>query len=380
MIVANLFLFMIQDSLTPRSWYVLEFGNGLHPVQWVLSAFAHAHPGHLIGNMIFLFSFGIVVESMMKLQHFFMVYFAIAIIESVVTQTMMLGGSGGALGASGAIFGMMMVGCICAPDKNIKWLFCHFFFRQIASFEVPVLLVGLFYFLWDFGAAMFDSFSMSTPLLHSTGAIAGLAVGFGAYRLNWFELDGEDLVSRLRVLFGAPAEDTKQKTEPTPQKARRLKFGKLKNQLHLFDQYAQKRNYPLMLMKLKQISYDHPNHELDKKQLVSLIRQGTNQKDWSHVVSWMDEYLTRFESNATAIRLNKARIQTVALHSPRAAQTTLQAIEPSKLSVKQKQVYYQLLKLIRQQIVSGVMEVEQPIARASKAKRVTTAQCRGEAG
>src|SRR5436190_9879451 len=31
--------------------YGVEFGNGLHPLQWITSIFMHAHLAHLVGNM-----------------------------------------------------------------------------------------------------------------------------------------------------------------------------------------------------------------------------------------------------------------------------------------------------------------------------------------
>ncbi len=225
-------------------------------------------------------------------------------------------------------------------------------------------MVGLFYFLWDFSAAMFSGFAMSTPFLHSIGAIVGSAVGIRAYRLNWFELDGEDLFSRFKELFGGPSDDGQPKPESKPSlpKARPQKFGKLNNQLHLFEQYTRKRNYPLMLMKLKQITYDHPEHEFGERQLIAMISRGTTEQDWQNVLGWMDEYLTRFNSNAVTIRLNKARILAVVQHSPRAARASLAAIEPSKLSPKQKTVYFQLMKRTRQQLMEGVIEVQQPSA------------------
>ena len=101
LIAANILLFFLQDRVTPDSLYVLRFGDGLHPVQWFLATFAHADYCHLISNMIFLFSFGIVVESMMKLRYFLTLYVAIAVVHHIAIQIMMLGSaSGGALGAS----------------------------------------------------------------------------------------------------------------------------------------------------------------------------------------------------------------------------------------------------------------------------------------
>src|SRR3954469_22086779 len=42
--------------------YALTLGDGLHPVQWVTHNFLHTGVLHLLGNMLFLWTFGIVVE------------------------------------------------------------------------------------------------------------------------------------------------------------------------------------------------------------------------------------------------------------------------------------------------------------------------------
>ena len=43
------------ESIQP---WVLSYGTGLHPLQWITSAFLHDGLLHLIGNMIFLWAFG----------------------------------------------------------------------------------------------------------------------------------------------------------------------------------------------------------------------------------------------------------------------------------------------------------------------------------
>lgn len=42
--------------------WLLSYGDGLHPLQWITSNFLHAGALHLLGNMIFLWAFGLVVE------------------------------------------------------------------------------------------------------------------------------------------------------------------------------------------------------------------------------------------------------------------------------------------------------------------------------
>ena len=63
LIVINVVVFALSiaspESVEP---FILAFGDGFHPVQWITSNFLHADIFHLIGNMLFLWAFGIIVE------------------------------------------------------------------------------------------------------------------------------------------------------------------------------------------------------------------------------------------------------------------------------------------------------------------------------
>ena len=50
LIATNIAMFFIQDGVTTESLYLLRFGDGLHPIQWAMAAFAHADLCHLIGK------------------------------------------------------------------------------------------------------------------------------------------------------------------------------------------------------------------------------------------------------------------------------------------------------------------------------------------
>lgn len=350
LILANSCLFLLQDNVTPESIYILEFGNGLHPVQWLASAFAHADPMHLIGNMIFLLSFGMVVESMMKLRHFLLLYFAIAILESIIVQTMMLGASsGGALGASGAIYGLMMVATICAPGKNIRWIWLYYYSRY-TSLEVPVMINGVYYFMFDFGLAMFSGFAISTPLLHAIGALVGIGLGVVAYRLNLFLLDGEDLWSRAKEAFGGePAVPPIEKTvtsDTLKRPVRTTRHVDQRQQVSKLEHYLAGRHYPLAVMKLTQIQRQDPGFRLTERQLIQLVNLGTERQQWAATLAWIDDYCQTYTRHTTRLRLNKARIQLVKLNDPVAAAETLQAIVPALLQPTERTFFDKLQKRI----------------------------------
>ena len=62
-----------------RSWssplnFILEFGRGWRPWQWITNMFMHGDIMHLIGNMIFLWSFGLIIEGKIGSVLFTLIY------------------------------------------------------------------------------------------------------------------------------------------------------------------------------------------------------------------------------------------------------------------------------------------------------------------
>lgn len=108
------FLAMVTGSISaPENW-ILWYGQGLHPEQWLTSIFMHASVDHLVGNMLFLWVFGLVVEGKLGWQRFLACYLAIGVGQSMLEQMVMLFNSdgGGSLGASAAIFGLMAMAAV----------------------------------------------------------------------------------------------------------------------------------------------------------------------------------------------------------------------------------------------------------------------------
>ncbi len=60
-IVVNVLIFVAFPSPLHEDW-MLELGGGIHPLQWLSNIFMHLGLGHLLGNMLFLWAFGIIVE------------------------------------------------------------------------------------------------------------------------------------------------------------------------------------------------------------------------------------------------------------------------------------------------------------------------------
>ena len=77
------------------------------PVTWITSMFLHADLSHLVGNMVFLFLFGFALEIAIGRAVFLLLYLCSGMGGSLLYWASAYGTDGGALGASGAISGLM---------------------------------------------------------------------------------------------------------------------------------------------------------------------------------------------------------------------------------------------------------------------------------
>lgn len=122
LIVVNTVLFFaaLFGGLPNLELWILPYGAGLTPAQWLTSMFMHDNLDHLLGNMLFLWLFGLVVEGKIGWHRFLACYLSIGIGQSMIEQTLQLalGGEGGSLGASSAIYGIMAMAAIWAPKKT----------------------------------------------------------------------------------------------------------------------------------------------------------------------------------------------------------------------------------------------------------------------
>src|SRR5690606_35824232 len=137
LIVANLLCYVVAWEMIDAEelnmlWWMLPLGAGISPVQWLTSFFMHASVTHLVGNMIFLWVFGLVVEGKLGWWKFLACYLGIGLVESILVQIACLGLEevNFALGASGAIYGLMLMSVIWAPRNEVQ---CFVIFRFMGS-------------------------------------------------------------------------------------------------------------------------------------------------------------------------------------------------------------------------------------------------------
>ena len=91
MLVINVCIhFLVSDGDPRPAPWILSFGDGLHPLQWVTHNFLHIRWLHLIGNMLFLFPFGLIIEGKIGWWRMLILYMAIGTFQGFTQQAIML--------------------------------------------------------------------------------------------------------------------------------------------------------------------------------------------------------------------------------------------------------------------------------------------------
>jgi membrane associated rhomboid family serine protease len=212
LIVANVLIFfattfqlIVGNIEDPESieWLILKFDT-INPLQWISGAFMHGDFMHLLGNMFFLWAFGLVVEGKIGNLPFLGLYMLMAAIDGAAVQVPMfiLGSEGGALGASGVIFALMVIAMLWAPENEMD---C-FYFAGIytGTFEIRIVKLGGCFMMLQLFFLWLGGFTMSSEMLHLIGAAIGTFFGLAMLRQNLVDCEGWDFISRNDWLHKYP--------------------------------------------------------------------------------------------------------------------------------------------------------------------------------
>lgn len=238
--------FAMNDRLLDP--WLLEYGNGLNPLEWISAAFAHGGFLHLLGNMFFLWGFGLVVEGKLGWRVFVPLYLGLAaawgagvdiltlhrtdeyVLKNVLeldsidqlksmlesegvplsehgastadelAQKVLSHAKGRCLGASGVLFALMAISLVWAP-KNEMHIVGFLGFRPV-SFDVTIMTYSLWYLALNILELMVSQFQMGSSGLHMVGVAIGFPVGVLYLRKGWVDCENWDLFAVLSGKYG----------------------------------------------------------------------------------------------------------------------------------------------------------------------------------
>ncbi len=195
-------LCMDHASLVEFTLRYSSSGQSYNPLHSISAGFLHAGIIHLVGNMWFLFLFGSSVEG--KLGHYWMVgtYFVCLLISDLVQYIFGHGNYTIALGASGAVGGL--VGAYWFLFSRTRINFFYFVgFVKFGTIDLGVHWAIAWLFGWDLIWWVIEQrWGVGNGIAHGAhlgGLASGVLCGFLIRRFHHVTLDGDDMFTRFMV-------------------------------------------------------------------------------------------------------------------------------------------------------------------------------------
>jgi membrane associated rhomboid family serine protease len=155
------------------------------------SMFLHGGIAHLIGNMVFLFVFGDNIEDRFGHIKYLLIYIAWGATAAIIHSIFAVSAGGGtipAVGASGAISGVMGAYLVMFPRSKIFTVIVAFF---ITTVRIPALAYIPFWFILQVIFGLIDPFGGVAYVAH----IGGFAVGVGTGYIWKLFLSGKNIIT-----------------------------------------------------------------------------------------------------------------------------------------------------------------------------------------
>jgi membrane associated rhomboid family serine protease len=212
LIVLNVLVFLVFPARAHEE-STLVLGAGIHPVQWLTNIFLHAGIFHLAGNMIFLWTFGFLIEGKIGWWAFTMIYLALGIVESAGIQILVHSEHPfSMMGSSTVIFGLLAICLVWAPRNEVT---CIIWLRLTPmEFDLSILWFAVLYIALDvltsgmsgvIMANLTDHSSgviLTIALAHTFGAILGFVLGVVLLKLKLVDCENWDLFAVLEGRAG----------------------------------------------------------------------------------------------------------------------------------------------------------------------------------
>ncbi|HVO73368.1 MAG TPA: rhomboid family intramembrane serine protease [Ignavibacteriaceae bacterium] len=160
-----------------------------NPKGLIGNMFLHADIMHLLGNMLFLYVFGSAICVVFGNIVYPLVYILLGIIASSIHLVFQ---GGPAVGASGAISGLMGLTLIWFPKNKVKFLY-FFGFIANGTFRLNVIIVILFYFLMDLLGIVSGGDNVA-HFAHLGGLFGGMLIGFFLQAANVISINEITLI------------------------------------------------------------------------------------------------------------------------------------------------------------------------------------------
>lgn len=345
----------------------LEFGT-FKPWQWVTNNFMHADWLHLIGNLVFLWAFGIVVEGKVGWLIFSAIYLAVGTIYGFFLQmgTLIVGlDEGIALGASAAIFGLLAICVAWAPANEFETIW--FFGFRAGMMEVSILTFGAFFFVKEVLFLGLQGFRMSSELLHIMGFLVALPVGLWMVKAGHVDCEGWDIFSYLHGHTGKDSKILKQ-TEIAKKEKRKRQREESKaaaapspgNLLQLQSQVSEaldRGEFELAHRLHVKLASNNPTIQWQQKELHRIISGYLKAKRYTEAIGLIETYIESFEQDRFAMQIALLRIW-LSEQKPRKVLKYVKGMNVAFLGPEHNTKLKPIVDHAKKMIEAGVIEVQ----------------------
>jgi membrane associated rhomboid family serine protease len=368
---------------TAHAGLALELGEGLHPLQWVTNLWLHGGLFHLIGNTIFLWTFGFVVEGKLGWWAFTLVYLGIGASESAALQLLVQSDQTVRLmGSSGVIFGLLGMCMVWAPRNDVQ---CILWFRFAPmELDLSILWFAALYIGFDVltaglsGVLMANVSNISTSVIvalvlhRSAGALLGIVLAIALLKLGLVDCENWDIFAVLqgrqgktkkqarkgklarRFVSAAYASAPKEtaRSRPKPKGIKRPPTSIVDpatEALRTFRQHLDLGEVEAALAVYKKASKSRPDWQLSEADCRDLAKALLEQQAWEEAAAVMRDHIRRAFEPSPRIRLKLAQILIQKLARPLQALKVLEELPEGSLSDS--------LEAIRRQLVRQAMAI-----------------------
>jgi len=330
--------------------YVLHLGSGIYPWQWLTANFLHADLLHLAGNMLGLWTFGLVVEGKVGWGWFLGIYLGLGVVVLAVTQILSLGmAENYGLGASGIVYGLMAIGLVWAPENEVS-CFTILWFR-LFFFEIRIWIFAVIYLVIQLVIVMLSGLTLGSEAVHLMGLVLGAVVGVLMLRQDWVDCENWDVFSVWAGRHTMSPEEL-EALEPGPIPKSREEV------LHEIHEVLAEGRVELALTVHRRMAGSLPDWRLPEPDLRRLIQGCLRTKRRADAVTLMVEYLRTYQEQAVAVRLKLAEVLLVDEQRPAQARRVLAKLADERLTPPQRQRRRLLDKRAGAMVAEGALDIE----------------------
>ncbi len=393
--------------------WLLQYGEGLNPLEWIPAAFAHGGFMHLIGNMFFLWGFGLVVEGKLGWRVFLPLYFGMAAawgagvdvltlhrtdayvlrsefnvetfeeLEQLIaaedvdidTRHLLNIAKGRCLGASGVIFSLMAISLVWAPKNEMHIV--GFLVYRLVSFDCSIMVYALWYLALNILELLLSQFAMGSSGLHMVGCVIGFAVGVVFLRMGWVDCEKWDLFSVLSGKYGRFAEKdwaigghsptgktygdlplptgTEEDAGGTASVARAKKISSGMKQVNALIDSGDVLTAAEVLMQMRLHETDICPDQARMRNLAMGLLQA---QAFDDAEIWLQEYIDRYPEDNAWARIRMAQLLLTQLKRPAAALQMLKGLSLDGVNEQLQILAKKIVRTAKEQVRSGVQDEE----------------------